>query len=359
MDRDVHSANVSGGWRRRRRRLVRQLPLLLVAGVVLLLLCAPLAGAGRLQAQGGPLVWVNGVDVVGSWGWSVGTDGLVVHWARVGGVREVWSLAAGDDIQAIDMVSAKIGYLATAGKGQAGRGAVFKTTDGGRHWSRKYTAAVDVLTAVKFRSTTLGWVAGRGGTVLKTTNGGKTWTKLRTGTTATLYGLSFPSDKVGYAVGAGGMLIKTVNAGKTWKAQDSWTAEALYGVDFVSTTTGYVVGGDSAGYCARTTDGGRKWYAKGSSLPPLVAVDFVNASNGWVLGNEGAWPDLDGKIIKVTGGGAAWTDQSATVGQAPPDYALVALKVVDATHAYAGGERGASLYTDDGKTWHLTYLDGL
>ena len=358
MDTQIQSADVSGRWWR--RQLTERLPLLMVATLVVVMLLPALAGAGRPRVHGGgPLVWVNGLDVVGGWGWSVGTDGLVVHWARVGGVREVWSLAAGDDIQAIDMVSTKIGYVATAGKGQSGVGAVFKTTDGGRHWVRKYKAAVDVLTAVKFRSTTLGWVAGRGGLVLKTTNGGKTWVRLNTGTTATLYALSFPSDKVGYAVGADGTLIKTVNAGKTWRAQDSWTAEALYGVDFVSTTTGYVVGGDSAGYCARTTDGGKRWYAKGSALPPLAAVDFASASTGWVLGNEGAWPDLDGKIFKVTGGGATWADQSVTVGQAPPDYALAALKVVDATHAYAGGERAANLYTDDGKTWHLTYLDGL
>jgi photosystem II stability/assembly factor-like uncharacterized protein len=281
---------------------------------------------------------------------------MIVHWQRDGDTRQVWSLGAPDDIQAIDMVTAKIGYVVTAGKQQGAKAGVFKTTDGGHTWKRKLTAAVDVLTAVKFRSASLGWVAGRGGTVLKTTNGGKTWATLKTKRTETLYALSFPSDKVGYAAGSGGVLIKTVNAGKTWSAQDSWTAEALYGVDFVSAKVGWIVGGDTAGYCAATTDGGKKWYAKGSGLPPLAAVDFVNATTGWVLGNAGAWPTISGKIFKVTGGGATWTDQSAAVDPSPPDYGLIALRAVDATHAYAEGQSEASLYTDDGASWHLAHI---
>ena len=253
--------------------------------------------------------------MVDGWAWSVGTGGQVAHWAVGGGTRQVWSLGADDDVQAIDMVTARIGYVVTAAKQQGAKAGVFKTSDGGRHWTRKLTAAVDVLSAVKFRTTKLGWVAGRGGTVLK-----------------------------------------TVNAGQTWRGQDSWTAEALYGVDFVSTTTGWVVGGDTVGYCVGTTDGGKRWYSKGSSLPPLVAVDLVNATTGWVVGNAGAWPDLNGRVIRVSARGATWTDQSATVDPSPPDYGLVALRVVDAKHAYAGGQSEASLHTDDGALWHLAHI---
>jgi photosystem II stability/assembly factor-like uncharacterized protein len=339
-----------------RRRLTGKCLVVLAAGLVLLLLCPAFAGAGGPAPHRSVDDWFNGVDVVGGWGWSVGTGGQVVHWAVEGAARDVWSLGASDDIQAIDMVTAKIGYVVTAAKQQGAKAGVFKTTDGGRHWTRKLTASVDVLSAVKFRTTKLGWVAGRNGTVLKTTNGGKTWATQKTKISETLYALSFPSDRVGFAVGAGGRIIKTVNAGKTWSGQDSWTTETLYGVDFVSTTTGWVVGGDTAGYCIGTTDGGKRWYAKGSGLPPLVAVDFVNATTGWVLGNEGAWPNLNGKVIKVTARGATWTDQSATVDPAPPDYGLVALKVVDAKHAYAAGESEASLSTDDGMLWHLTHI---
>ena len=356
MDTPVrHTQRRPGSSRRRLRLRFAGAVILLLAVTVLLALCPALSGAAAQSPRQTADDWFNGVDVVGAWGWSVGTNGQVVHWQRDGSTRDVWSLGTTDDIQAIDMVTSKIGYVVTAGKAQTDKAAVLKTVDGGQTWTRKLTTGVDVLTAVKFRSKSLGWVAGRGGTVLETTNGGKTWTKLKTKTTQTLYALSFPSDKVGYAVGSGGVIIKTVNAGKTWTAQKSGTAEGLFGVDFVTTKIGWVAGGDTAGYCVKTTNG-KKWVAQGSSLPPLAAVDFANASTGWVLGFEGSWPNLNGRIIKVTGGGATWTDQSATVDPSPPDYALVALKVVDALHAYAGGESEASLSTDDGEVWHLTHI---
>jgi len=338
-----------------RRRPIGRLPLLLAAGLAILMLCPALAGAGGPPQHREADAWLNGVDVVGAWGWSAGSGGLIVHWSRDGGTREVWSLGVSDDIQAIDMATAKVGYVVTAGKGSS-KAAVFKTVDGGRHWTRKLKAAVDVLAAVRFRTTSLGWVAGRGGTVLKTTNGGKTWAKQKTKTTETLYSLSFPSDKVGYAVGSGGAILKTVNAGKTWSKQAGGTTEALYGVDFVGITTGWAVGGDAAGVCLNTTDGGKTWSPQGSDLPPLAAVDFADATTGWVLGNEGAWPNINGKVIKVTAGGGTWTDQSATVDPSPPDYGLIALKVVDPQHAYAEGESEASLSTDDGELWHLAHI---
>ena len=348
--RSSHSRRSSEG-----RRLTGRLTLLLAAGLAVLMLCPAFAGATGPPQHRGVDTWLNGVDVVGDWGWSAGSGGLIVHWSRDGGTREVWSLGVSDDIQAIDMATAKVGYVVTAGKGSS-KAAVFKTIDGGRHWTRKLKAAVDVLAAVRFRTTSLGWVAGRGGTVLKTTNGGKTWARQRTKTTETLYSLSFPSDKVGYAVGSGGAILRTVNAGKTWSKQAGGTTEALYGVDFVGTTTGWAVGGDAAGVCLNTTDGGKTWKSQGSGLPPLAAVDFADATTGWVLGNEGAWPNINGKVIKVTAGGGTWTDQSATVDPSPPDYGLIALKVVDAQHAYAEGESEASLYTDDGVLWHLAHI---
>ena len=348
--RSSHSRRSSEG-----RRLTGRLTLLLAAGLAVLMLCPAFAGAGGPPQHRGVDAWLNGVDVVGAWGWSAGSGGLVVHWSLDGGTRDVWSLGISDDIQAIDMATAAVGYVVTAGKGTS-KAAVFKTSDGGRHWTRKLRTAVDVLAAVKFRTTSLGWVAGRGGTVLKTTNGGKTWARQKTKTTETLYSLSFPSAKVGYAVGSGGAILKTVNAGKTWSKQAGGTTEALYGVDFVGTTIGWAVGGDAAGVCVNTTDGGKTWNPQGSDLPPLAAVDFADATTGWVLGNEGAWPNINGKVIKVTAGGGTWTDQSATVDPSPPDYGLIALKVVDPQHAYAEGESEASLSTDDGELWHLAHI---
>jgi photosystem II stability/assembly factor-like uncharacterized protein len=342
---------------RTRRRLSGPLIPFLLAASALFLLCPALSGAAGAQQRRGVDDMYNGCDVVGAWGWSVGSSGAVVHWPRGAGSVQAWKLNADFDIQAIDMVTAKVGYLVTFVRFPPfAKARVYKTTDGGRHWARKQTAKVDLLTSVRFRTTKLGWVAGRSGTILKTTNGGTTWVKQKTHTSATLYSLSFTSNKLGYAVGAGGVVLKTTNAGKTWSKKTSGTTAALYGVDFVSAAVGWAVGGDSGGVCRKTTNGGKTWKAQGSALPPLAAVDFVSKTTGWVVGNEGAWPDMNANIIKVTQGGAVWTDQSATVDPAPPDYGLVALKAVDLHHAYAAGQSEASVYTDDGVVWHLGHI---
>lgn len=255
------------------------------------------------------------------------------------------------------MVTSKVGYLVTFRKG--GKAEVYRTSDGGRTWQRRLRAQVDLLAAVRFRSSTLGWVVGRNGTVLRTTNGGRTWTKQRSATRQTLYAVSFPSNRVGYAAGAAGVVIKTTNGGVRWTRKSSGTKVDLYGVDFVSTRKGWVVGGGAVGVCRQTSDGGTTWRPKrpkGSSLPPLVAVDFVDASTGWVIGNTGTFPTFTGKIFKLTGGGSTWIDQTGAVTPGPLADALVGLRCVGTIHGYAVGQRLVMVHSDDGSTWSLQHL---
>jgi photosystem II stability/assembly factor-like uncharacterized protein len=326
---------------------------IIAAGVLLLLLALTPAAQG--SARRGMDTWYNSCDVAGAWGWSVSTDGNVIIWPQGPGVATVWPIGAQYDLQAIDMLTTRVGYVVAVERGPFGA-KVFKTTDGGRQWTVKKTASVDLLAAVRFRSVKIGWVAGRNGMVLKTTNGGKTWVKQRTRTTATLYSLAFPNDKVGYAVGSGGTIVKTTDGGQTWSKKRSGTTETLYSVDFVTPSIGWAAGGDSAGVCLKTTNGGKTWKPQGTALPPLAAVDFATSTSGWAIGNAGTWPDVSGKLYKVTGGGAVWTDQSSSVDPSPPDYGLTALRATSPNGAYAEGESEACLYVDDGLIWHLVHI---
>jgi photosystem II stability/assembly factor-like uncharacterized protein len=322
------------------------------AVLLLLLVLTPLADAA---ARRGMDTGYDCVDVVGGWGWTGSSDGQVIHWPRGSGNVGIYTVGAAYDIHGIDMVTSRIGYLVTyAGPGT--RSKVFKTTDGGRHWKVKKTAGVDLLATVRFRSVSLGWVAGRGGVVFKTTNGGRTWVRQRTPTRQTLYWLAFPTDKVGYAVGTNGAIIKTTNGGRTWTRQASGTNAPLYSVDFVGTAVGWACGGEAVGVCLKTTNGGKTWKPIGTALPPLVSVDFATRGTGYAVGNDGAWPKLAGRIFKLTDGGSTWQEQSATVDPAPPDYGLGCLKVLSATEAYTEGQSEASLYTEDGLIWHRAHI---
>jgi photosystem II stability/assembly factor-like uncharacterized protein len=313
------------------------------------------AQAGCGAQVRGVNTWYNSVDVVGKTGWAVGTGGAVVRWSAKNGATKTFKVGSKYDLQAVDFVTAKIGYAVSTVKG--GEAVVFKSTNGGAAWKRKMTAKVDVLAAVRFASSTVGWVAGRSGTILKTTNGGKKWTAQKSGTGETLYALSVVSSKVCYAAGSSGVILKTTNGGKKWSTQASGTQDDLYGMDCVSAKVGWVVGGDTAGVCLKTTSGGKTWNPIGDAgLPPLEAVDFISVSTGWVIGNAGTYPSIAGKIYKLTGGGSTWTDQSADVDQGAPDYGLLALRCVSGPYCCAAGEHEASLYTTNGTDWHLAHI---
>ncbi len=298
----------------------------------------------------------DSINVFGKTGWAVGSGGAVVRWSAETGAAKTFNIAARYDLQAVDFVTAKIGFAVSTDT--HGNAVVFKSTNGGAKWKRMLTAKVDVLAAVCFASSSTGWAAGRGGTILKTTDGGQRWTAQNSGTMATYYALSVVSSKVCYAVGSEGVILKTTNGGRKWSVQQSGTGENLYAVDFVKAKVGWAVGGsDTAGVCVKTTDGGKTWSSIGDAgLPPLVNVDFINASTGWVIGNAGTYPDLAGKIYKLTDGGSTWTDQSANVDQGAPDYGLIALRCVPGPYCCAAGEHEASLYTTNGTDWHLTHI---
>ena len=340
----------------------RRRALLVVALVVPAALALWPASAFALGAQAGCAAAVrdvnttyNSIDVVGKTGWAVGSGGAVVRWSAKSGAAKTFNIGSRYDLQAVDFVTAKIGFAVSTDT--RGKAVVFKSTNGGAAWKRILTAKVDVLATVRFASPKVGWVAGRGGTILKTINGGKRWTAQDSRTMATYHALSVVSGKVCYAVGTEGVILKTTNGGKKWGVQQSGTQENLCAIDFVSAKVGWAVGGDTAGVCLKTTDGGKTWNPIGDpGLPPLIGVDFINVTTGWVIGNAGTYPDLAGKIYKLTVGGSTWTDQSSIVDHGVPDYGLLALRCVPGPYCCASGQREASVYTDDGSEWHLAYI---
>lgn len=339
------------------RLAVTVLRVVIFAAVVLLLLVALTSAAGaRAASQRGLDTWYECVDVLGNYGYSGSTDGDVIRWARYGDAVRITHVTP-HTVHGIDMVTARVGYLVTATE-PGGRARVYKTANGGSTWTVKKTARVDLIACVRFRSSALGWVAGRNGVIYKTANGGRTWVKQRSGTAQTIRWLSFPTDKVGYAVGTRGLILKTSNGGTTWTRQRSHTVATLNSVDFVGTAVGYACGGEAEGVFLKTTDGGRHWTVVGQSLPPMVAVDMATRTAGYAIGNTGSWPTLVGAIYKIEQGGRTWTLQSQ-FDPSPPDYGLGCLKVMSMTEAYAEGQAEASLYTDDGVIWHLAHIFGM
>jgi photosystem II stability/assembly factor-like uncharacterized protein len=253
------------------------------------------------------------------------------------------------DPQAVDFVTAKVGFIVGIDRGLGlKRAVVLKTTNGGVSWTvKKRFGSFDLLAGVCFVNAQKGWVAGRGGRIYATTDGGATWTAQRSRTTKTLYAVKFTAAGVGWAVGQGGTVVKTVNGGRTWSSKSISTAD-LYSVDFVNQAWGWTAGakGLDAGDILATSTGGKVWQQQGAglggALAPVGSIDFFNKDHGVAGG-------YFGMLVYTEDGGASWQVASAPGASG---VAVVGVRLLNEKVGFAACTNYTIVRTaDGGKTW--------
>ncbi len=217
-------------------------------------------------------------------------------------------------------------------------GLIFRSTDGGQHWSEPVFEGPDhkhpddsmpagdaILRAVDFASSTHGWVVGVDRhnsryrpVVMRTTQGGAKgqWTSAGTGIpgTADLFGVSFADTQVGLAVGrkitvssdgkpvhAGGAIYKSVNGGKDWTEKTSGTSSLLRDVFMLDAQHAWAVG--EGGTIRRTVNGGDSWttglvQTATVSLRSAQVIGSPSALKGWLAGASGR--------VRITTDGQHW-----------------------------------------------------
>lgn len=270
---------------------------------------------------------------------------------------------------------------------------IFKTTDGGVTWVRKFSqSANDVLwlndtTAIAtvgvsiYRSTNSGdtWsqittalftgldemtllpngtIVGvsLGGDGWRSTDGGFNWTRTLVGTGAlpANWNVSFFDNQIGAIVGLGGSFFKTTDGGLTWTALNS----GIGGVEFrdlqmFDDNTGLAVG--DSGYYLRTTNGGNYWsvgrlQVTGLTLfrdENLQALSIVDQDFAVAAGNNGV-------VYKTFDRGATW--QSIGYPLLPDDYYISGVKFINRDVGYVAGTRPqvailAYVTTNGGASW--------
>ena len=265
------------------------------------------------------------------------TDGGA-HWTR----RSL--AAAHTGLMAVGCFSTRgwaVGYSTTsAGKP---RGLVLSTANGGATWKAQDSGAAARLNAVSVVDTNNAWAVGDGGTVRCTTNGGDTWTARNTGKTTSLRGVTFLDWSHGWAVGDNGTILRTNNGGKSWTAQTSHTHASLSAVAFTSTSSGWVAG--SGGVILHTTNGGGTWKRQSSNLGTymgLGSLAFTDSTHGWAVGS--ASYRLWGLVLYTSDGGKTWKTQTYHLGAGLSAVACPAHSLL----AWAAGDKGTVLHTNDG-----------
>jgi uncharacterized protein (TIGR03437 family) len=215
---------------------------------------------------------------------------------------------------AVDPTNAAVFYVGF-------NGVVFKTVDGGRHFSsagllpaglaQEIAIVIDPSNPSTLYASTPAEVGG----VFKSTDGGATWTAASVGILGGVSVDSLVTDpfhpKSLWAVAAGDAFMSTDEA-------NSWTqvslpspgvngniVEVLF--DAVTPGTLYVSGQDSSGiYLLKSTDGGEKWAQMSMPFDPeLLVADPVRAGYLYAL-SPGASPGANALFYRSSNGGVSW-----------------------------------------------------
>ena len=217
------------------------------------------------ERHNAPISRINRLQMVDTLtGYAVGDRGLILKRAWIPGTVGIqWHVLperSQDNLSSVYFVNANVGWIA------AGRGRMWKTTDGGDSWNEQLHTDADfsVIYDIYFADSLHGWTAGFSPS--RTTDGGTTWSRMTLPIQREWRGVHFVNPNLGFLVGTTGGILRTTDGGVRWSKIWSTTGAMLMSVDFVNEQEGYIVGGgvNDGGWIdssrvLRTTDGGQSW----------------------------------------------------------------------------------------------------
>lgn len=252
-------------------------------------------------------------------------------------------------------------------------GTVLRTTDGGRSWSSfSVGAGLDIRDVHAFDArTAYVLVVTEPASILRTTDGAKTWEELYRSPHEKAFFDSFTFlDRqraiiFGDPIDGTFLVLTTEDGGKTWISADTIPSAGAGEAAFAASGTCVVSLGDRAwigtgGMASRvllSTDGGRSWAAKATSMisgeptTGIYSVAFRDADHGVLVGGDYTKPDVADRNAAFTlDGGTTWMsvlDGSQPRGQR----AAVAWVPGRRDTLLTVGRSGTDYSVDGGRTW--------
>jgi photosystem II stability/assembly factor-like uncharacterized protein len=260
--------------------------------------------------------------------------------ATVAAPAASWSVAdrAGTlDLLSVDMVDPSHGWAVGDIDPRGSGGAVWRTTDSGRHWVR-LTGLVEVATSVHFVNQQTGWIAGYAGRIDRTDDGGASWRPQRPERAREVFNSIWAiDDQRAWAVGVNGLGARTIDGGATWTPMPLGVAADFWSVRFFTAERGWAVG--TGGAIAMTNDGGATWTAvRSGTTHTLFAAALAAPEIVLAVGDRG--------MILRSDGGAVWMPSSSPVETTL--YSVAGSGRV----VWAVGARGTTIRSDDaGASW--------
>lgn len=268
-----------------------------------------------------------------------------------------------------------------------GAGKIFKTVDGGAHWTLVLNQPGTYIRALGFVDAQLGF-AGNIGTeyfpgvtdttpLYRTQDGGASWTPVTGISGPEVKGLcAIDILKVGFInagqlehrtlvhaagrVGGPAYLMRSLDAGASWKSIDMGRyLAAITDVKFFDEMNGIVIGGDDAAIershavVVSTRDGGQTWQRVYSSARPFELawkVSFPTRETGYVtVQNYNPDKTVTQRVVaKSIDGGKSWHEKALADDFAVREFGVA---FADARTGWVGTTTTGFATTDGGESW--------
>ncbi len=279
--------------------------------------------------------------------WASGTGGTYLRTTdggRTWAARQVPG-AEGLDFRGVKAFDAMTALLMSSGPAEKGQARIYRTTDGGQHWSEVFASRTPgvFLDAIAFWDRNHGIAVGDpvGGHffLITSDDGGKSWQQVAAdrlpaalpneGAFAASNSCLFMEGSRMVWFGTGGAararVFRSTDRGRSWAVADTpvqaGTASAgIFSLYFRYAQHGVTVGGDyrepmkSSANVALTADGGRSWKLAASFPAGLflssVIEGFAVGTSGTAYSRDGEhWEKLNNtgfNVIATAGGKAVW-----------------------------------------------------
>jgi photosystem II stability/assembly factor-like uncharacterized protein len=229
------------------------------------------------------------------------------------------------------------------------RGHILYSEDKGSSWTQAKVQTITTLTGVYFHDKNLGWAVGHDAVILRTTDGGKNWSRVYSAPEEErpLLDVWFKDAENGVAVGAYGLFMTTEDGGLNWSespiGEEDWHLNQIRRSDSGKL---YIAG--EAGNICRSDDNGQTWTVLSSPYDgSFFGVLPLEGDTVLVFG-------LRGHLYRSEDAGESWlqiesqTQAMLTCGVRMPDGRLVIV-----------GLSGTVLVSDDnGKSFRLLQQPG-